>query len=92
MTTFMILDQESWMNLRRFRALHEAGATYKEIAEVCGVDWRTVKKYLSQPGPVGPPKASSRKGTQPQVIAPYAGVIDGHAPVATVTRYKTAGS
>ncbi|MEV6986509.1 hypothetical protein AB0M95_35345 [Sphaerisporangium sp. NPDC051017] len=64
------------MNLRRFRALHEAGATYKEIAEACGLDWRTVKKYLSQPGPVIAPRASSRKGTQPQVITPYAGVID----------------
>jgi predicted transcriptional regulator len=51
MTTFMILDQESWMELRRFRALHEAGATYKEIAEACGVDWRTVKKYLRSERP-----------------------------------------
>ncbi|WP_218041807.1 IS21 family transposase [Acrocarpospora macrocephala] len=64
------------MNLRRFRALHQAGATYKQIAEACGVDWRTVKKYLSQPAEAVAPVAPSRKGTQPQVITPYAGVID----------------
>ncbi|GAA0969578.1 hypothetical protein GCM10009555_016950 [Acrocarpospora macrocephala] len=72
----MILDPESWMNIRRFRALHEAGATYKEIAEACGVDWRTVKKYLTEPVGATPPAAPSRKGTQPQVITPYTGVID----------------
>ncbi|GAA1686315.1 hypothetical protein GCM10009733_098720 [Nonomuraea maheshkhaliensis] len=72
----MILDQESWMNLRRFRGLHQAGATYKEIAEATGLDWRTVKKYLQQDAPAAPPKASSRKGTQPQVIEPYVHVID----------------
>jgi hypothetical protein len=38
----MILDSESWMNIRRFRALYEAGATYTEIAEWCGLDWRTL--------------------------------------------------
>ncbi|WP_431921690.1 IS21 family transposase [Nonomuraea jabiensis] len=64
------------MNLRRFRALHQAGATYKEIAEATGLDWRTVKKYLQQDALVSPPKASSRKGTQPQVIEPYMHVID----------------
>lgn len=64
------------MNLRRFRALHQAGATYKEIAEATGLDWRTVKKYLQQDAPVTPPKASSRRGTQPQVIEPYVHVID----------------
>jgi transposase len=72
----MILDQESWMNLRRFRALRQKGATYKEIAETTDLDWRTVKKYLQQDAPVTPPKASSRKGTQPQVIEPFREVID----------------
>ncbi len=28
----MLLDAESWMNIRRFRALHDAGASYGEIA------------------------------------------------------------
>src|SRR5829696_7431446 len=37
----MILDMESWMNIRRFRALHAAGATFVEIGRECGCDWRT---------------------------------------------------
>jgi transposase len=76
MTTFMILDSESWMNIRRFRALHEAGATYAEIAEWCGLDWRTVKKYIEQPVGAVPPSAPSRAGSQPRVIEPYVEVID----------------
>ena len=56
----MILDVESWMNIRRFRVLHEAGATFAEIARECGGDWRTVKKYLAEDGVVLPPRASSR--------------------------------
>src|SRR6266702_4209016 len=43
----MILHPESWMNIRRFRALHEAGASYAEIAAEVGCDWRTVKKYVA---------------------------------------------
>jgi transposase len=76
MTNSMILDSESWMNVRRFRALHEAGASYAEIAAECGVDWRTAKKYLQQPLGATPPAASSRKGTQPRVIEAYAAVVD----------------
>jgi predicted transcriptional regulator len=34
------------MDLRRYRPLHAAGATYTEIAAELGVDWRTVRKYL----------------------------------------------
>lgn len=71
----MILDLESWMNVRRFRALFELGASYAEIAAACGVDWRTAKKYLEQP--VGaPPAAASRRGCQPRVIEALAGVVD----------------
>ena len=44
----MILDTESWMNVRRFRALHVAGASFVEIGRECGCDWRTVKKYLAE--------------------------------------------
>jgi len=36
----MILDTESWMNIRRFRALHESGATFVEISRECGCDCR----------------------------------------------------
>ena len=72
----MILDPESWMNIRRFRALHAAGVPYSEIAQECGCDWRTVKKYLAADGEVAPPRAPSRAGTQPRVIDPLVGVIE----------------
>jgi transposase len=72
----MILDQESWMNIRRFRVLHEAGASYAEIAAEVGCDWRTVKKYLTEDGVALPPRAPSRAGTQPQKITPFAGLVE----------------
>lgn len=64
------------MNIRRFRALHAAGATYAEIGRECGCDWRTVKKYLDQDAPFVPPLAPPRAGTQPKVITPFVGVIE----------------
>lgn len=64
------------MNIRRFRALHDAGASYAEIAAECGCDWRTVKKYLDPDAAASPPVGSPRAGTQPRVIAPFTGVID----------------
>ena len=64
------------MNVRRFRALFERGASYAEIAAACGVDWRTAKKYLQQPVGATPPAATSRRGTQPRVIEALAGVVD----------------
>jgi transposase len=73
---FMILDSESWMNIRRFRALHAAGATYAEIGRECEVDWRTVKKYLAEDAASVPPTAPPRAGSQPKVITPFAGVIE----------------
>jgi transposase len=72
----MILDLESWMNIRRFRALHAAGASYAEIARECGCDWRTVRKYLAEDSPTAPPAAPPRAGTQPRVITPFTGVIE----------------
>ena len=53
----MILDLESWMNIRRFRVLHEAGATFAEIGRECGCDWRTVRKYLAEDAASVPPAA-----------------------------------
>src|SRR4051794_17390364 len=64
------------MNIRRFRALHEAGASYAEIAREWGVDWRTVRKYLAEDAPVSPPTGSSRAGCQPGVIGPFVAVVD----------------
>ena len=72
----MILDLESWMNVRRFRSLHAAGATYAEIARECGVDWRTVKKYLADDAAVGPPAGPPRAGTQPRLIGPFVAVVE----------------
>lgn len=64
------------MNIRRFRALHESGASYAEIAHECGCDWRTVKKYLEIDGVALPPRAPSRAGSQPRAIAPFAERVD----------------
>ena len=36
----MILSPEDWMNIRRFRVLHDTGSSYAEIARECGVDPR----------------------------------------------------
>lgn len=64
------------MNIRRFRALQAAGASYAEIARECGVDWRTVKKYLAEDSASVSASAPSRAGTQPKVITPFAGVVE----------------
>ena len=72
----MILSPEDWMNIRRFRVLHETGSSYAEIARECGVDPRTVKKYLQAGADVAPPRAPSRAGCQPQLITPFAPLID----------------
>src|SRR3954465_6043543 len=72
----MILDPESWMNVRRFRALHEKGVPIAEIARECGHDWRTVKKYLAEDGPCVPPAAPRRAGSQPRLIEPLVPVVE----------------
>jgi len=72
----MILDTESWMNVRRFRALHAAGATYVEIGRECGCDPRTVKKYLAEDAPSVPPTGTSRAGTQLKLITEFVPVIE----------------
>ncbi|MCX5529825.1 IS21 family transposase [Streptomyces sp. NBC_00006] len=72
----MILHPERWMDLRRFRALHESGMSFSAIARETGLNWRTVKKYVNAPPPVVPPKGSSRQGTQRQVIEPFKPIID----------------
>ena len=71
----MILSQEQWMNLRAFKALAEAGATWAEIARETGYDWRTVKRYLSTDAPAAPP-AAARRGPGPRLIDPYAHLVD----------------
>jgi hypothetical protein len=53
----MILSQEQWMNLRAFKALADAEASWAEIVRETGHDWRTVKRYLSD-RPAGPQPAA----------------------------------
>ncbi len=72
----MMLDPESWMDLRGFRALQAAGVSTAEIARETGHTWRTVKKYLGEDGSVSPPTAPPRAGTQPRVIDPFVGLIE----------------
>ena len=64
------------MDLRRYQPLRAAGATWREIADEVGVDWRTVKKYLSTDAPAGPPTAPSRKGAVTRKVDAVAPVID----------------
>ena len=63
------------MDLRRFRALHEAGVSISAIARETGHHWRTVKKYLAAEL-AGLPVAPSRRGAQPRVIEGFTEVID----------------
>ena len=71
----MILLQEQWMELRAFKALADAGATWAEIARETGYDWRTVKRYLSTEASSSPP-ASAKRGPGPRLVDPYAHLID----------------
>jgi transposase len=71
----MILSQERWMNLRVFKALADAGASWAEIARETSRDWRTVKGYLYADAPATPP-APARRGPGPRKIDPYAPLVD----------------
>jgi transposase len=71
----MILSQEQWMELRAFKALADAGATWAEIARETGYDWRTVKRYLSTDAPPAPP-APAKRGPGPRKTDPYTHLID----------------
>jgi transposase len=71
----MILSQEQWMELRAFKALADAGATWAEIARETGYDWRTVKRYLSADALATPPAPAGRGGG-PRLIDPYTHLVD----------------
>jgi len=70
MTTPMLLSQEEWMDLRAYRALRAAGASWADIAREAGCDWRTVKKYLADEAPPTPP-AVDRRSHPPRLIEPW---------------------
>jgi transposase len=72
----MVLEAERWLELRRFRALREAGASISEISRETGLHWRTVKKYLEDEGSVAPPVAAPRRSRRGQVMDAYAHVVD----------------
>ncbi len=74
--TALIVSLEKWMDLRRYRPLRAAGATYREIAAEVGVDWRTVRKYLAVDAPGTPPAAPPRVGTRSRKVDGVAQVID----------------
>ena len=59
------------MDIRRFRALHAAGAAYAEIGRESGVSWRTVRKYLAEDAPAVPPPAPAWLGSRPRLITPF---------------------
>lgn len=71
----MTLGPDQWMDVRRFRALYEAGVSISAIARETGRDWKTVKKYVAADAPSVPPRLS-RRGTYPRLVDQVAGVID----------------
>ena len=71
----MILSKEQWMELRAFKALADAGATWAEIARETGYDWRPVTRYLSAEAGSSPP-ARAKRGPGPRLIDPYAHLVD----------------
>jgi transposase len=76
MTNPMLLSTEEWMDLRAYRALRDAGATWAEMARETGHDWRTVKKYLSPDASDRPPAVTTRRPNKTKMIEPYTPVID----------------
>ena len=74
--TTLIVPLEKWMDLRRYRPLRDAGASYREIAAEVGVDWRTVKKYLAVGAGGTLPAAPPRVGVRPRKVDGVAQLID----------------
>jgi transposase len=86
MTDTMLLSEEEWMDLRAYRSLRAAGASWADIAREAGCDWRTAKKYLAEEVPgrrstwqkkylAVPPKVTSRPRTG-RLIDPFVPTID----------------
>ncbi|MEQ4306287.1 IS21 family transposase [Plantactinospora sp. B6F1] len=72
----MVLRSERWLELRRFRALHEAGLSLSQIARETGLDRKTVRKYLADETSPAPPQRAPRRDPRASVLSPFAHVID----------------
>ncbi|MFF3488208.1 IS21 family transposase [Streptomyces sp. NPDC002701] len=73
----MVLDPHRWLELRRFRGLLESGVlSLSEIARETGLDRKTVRKYLSAPGPATPPRRSPNGRSRARVIDEFAPLVD----------------
>ncbi|MFC7273411.1 IS21 family transposase [Paractinoplanes rhizophilus] len=70
----MVLDAERWLELRRFRALRDAGLSISEIARETGLHRRTVRKYLNAELRKAPQRAPRPR--RPLAVDAFAHVID----------------
>ena len=70
----MVLDAERWLELRRFRALRDAGLSISEIARETGLHRRTVRKYLN--AEVGQAPQRATRPRRPLAVDAFAHVID----------------
>jgi transposase len=70
----VVLDAERWLELRRFRALRDAGLSISEIARETGLHRRTVRKYLNAELGQAPQRAV--RARRPLVVDAFAHVID----------------
>ncbi|MFE7591617.1 IS21 family transposase [Kitasatospora sp. NPDC057512] len=73
----MVLDPHRWLELRRFRGLHESGVmSLSEIAKETGLNRRTVRKYLAAQAPISPPRRASSAQARKRVVDEVAPLID----------------
>ncbi|WP_455682012.1 IS21 family transposase [Streptomyces uncialis] len=71
------MDPQRWLELRRFRGLLESGAmSLSEISRETCLDRKTVRKYLSAPGPATPPRWSPSGRSRARVIDEFGPLID----------------
>jgi transposase len=73
----VVLDSHRWLELRRFRSLLESRAiSLSEMARETGLGRKTVRKYLSAPGPATPPRRSPNGRSKARVIDEFAPLVD----------------
>lgn len=92
----MVLDPQRWLELRRFRSLRESGAIgLSEIARETGMDRKTVRKtvrkYLSAPGPATPPRRSP-SGRRARVIDEFGPLIDSMLRAEVLMKPRSGGA